>query len=390
MLSDAIALPCGVVLKNRLVKAAMSDELGDGVGGATDMQVALYRRWAEGGAALLIVGECQIGPDYPENCGNLVLQPPVAVDRLMRMTGAARAAGAEIWAQLGHAGALAPPVTGPPKGPSALRVGALEAEALSEAEIEALPEAFARAALAARRAGFSGVQVHAAHGFLLNQFLSPFFNRRTDRWGGDIENRSRLLRAVIERVRAAVGPAFPVAVRLNVEDGLEGGLELPDALSVVERLDGAGVDLLDLSGGVYFPGAPTASDRAGSGPYFLDAAREVRRRTSVPLASAGGFKRRADVDAALASGAVDCVGLARLLVLDPDLPIRWLAGGEEAPSFPRFKDPAEGAVTAWYTQRIRAIGDGAAAPAGEDAAAALAAVSVRREANASRWRRRFG
>lgn len=390
-MDTAFELPCGAVLRNRLAKAAMSDELGDGCGRPTAAQAVLYGRWADGGAGLSIIGETQISPRYPENCANLVLDPLSSMDRFRALTRAATGDGAHLWAQLGHAGALAAPVGGAAKGPSALSAPGIAAEALSVAEIEALPGSFARAAGNAIEAGFTGVEIHAAHGFLLSQFLSPLFNKRDDQWGGAIENRARLLTMVIGAVRSAVGPDVPVGVKLNATDQIAGGLSVDEALDVISLLDGSPLDLIDISGGAYFPGAANASDGKGRGPYFLDVAAAARRRTTIPLMTVGGFKRRTEVLDALNSGAVDIVGLARAFVLDPNLPGRWL--GEEAdeadPAFPRFGESPPGGVTSWYTARIEALSRNAENDFHMPLERTLAEVTRRREEKTALWRRHF-
>ncbi|MEM6487865.1 MAG: oxidoreductase, partial [Pseudomonadota bacterium] len=271
-----LTLPCGAALKNRIVKSAMSDSLGDGTGHPSAGQLRLYRRWAEGGLAAAIVGEVQGSHAYAEKPGNLVLDAAADETRFRRLAEAGRANGALLWLQLGHAGALAYPPTSRPRGPSALDLPGLRCDAMALDEIEALPAGFADTAARAQRLGFGGVQIHAGHGFLLSQFLSPLFNRRADGYGGSIHNRMRPLLATVEAVRAAVGPAFPVAVKLNATDMLEGGLVEDEALQVVSALDAGSVDLIDISGGTYFPGAAAASDGAGRGPYFLAFAHRAR------------------------------------------------------------------------------------------------------------------
>lgn len=269
-------------------------------------------------------------------------------------------------------------------------VPGLRSVALSRDEVAALPDAFARTARLARDLGFGGVEVHAAHGFLLSQFLSPLFNRRTDDYGGDIAGRCRLLLEVVEAVRCAVGPAFPIGVKLNATDQLEGGLTSEDALAVVAALDDTSIDLLDISGGTYFPGAKPASDAAGSGPYFVAFAEHARRRTTKPIMVTGGFKTRSQAIDALASGAVDVVGLARSLVLDPLLPQRWREAAVADVAFPRFVDPPEGGVTAWYTMRLTELGEDREGKAETTLADAIAAYERRDEERVVIWRRRFG
>ncbi len=355
-LFEPFQLPCGVTLSNRIAKSAMSDSLGDGTGHPTAQQIRLYQRWAAGGLALSIIGEVQLTADYAENPGNLVLNEASDLERFRELARHGGESGTKLWLQLGHAGALAYAPTSRPKGPSAFNLPGLRCVEITRDEIRQLPEQFARTARLAQRAGFGGVQIHAAHGFLLGQFLSPLFNKRSDEYGGAIANRMRPLLEAVEATRAAVGPRFPIAVKLNSSDELEGGFDEDDALKVMAALDGSSIDLIDISGGTYFPGAKSASDRAGRGPYFLEFARRARAVTSKPLMLTGGFKTRAQAEDAVASGAVDFVGLARALVLEPSLPVLWKADRNPEPLFPRFSDAPEGGVTAWYTMRLAEIG----------------------------------
>ncbi len=334
----------------------MSDSLGDGTGHPTAEQIRLYRRWADGGLAISIIGEVQGTAGYAEKPGNLVLNTASDLARFRSLAEQGGENGAQLWLQLGHAGALAYAPTSKPKGPSALDLPGLRCAALTQDEIRQLPMLFARTALLAQQAGFGGVQIHAAHGFLLSQFLSPLFNKRGDAYGGTIANRMRLLLDSIDATRAAVGPDFPIAVKLNSTDQLEGGLIEEDALKVVAALDRSSVDLIDISGGTYFPGTKPASDGAGRGPYFIEFAKRARAVTTKPLMLTGGFKTRAQAEGAVASGAVDVVGLARALVLEPALANLWMADQKPAPVFPRFSDAPEGGITAWYTMRLTEIG----------------------------------
>ncbi len=388
-LFSPLALPNGARLKNRIVKSAMSDGLGDGRGNPTEAQARLYRRWAEGGVAASIVGEVQGDARFAEAPGNLVLDETTQGPAFAKLAHHGSAQGTQFWFQLGHAGALTPPAIGAPAGPSRLEQPGLHAAELSRQELRALPSRFAASARRAERAGVSGVQIHAAHGFLLSQFLSPLFNRRGDAYGGNIANRMRLLLEVIEAVRAAVTSDFTVSVKLNASDQLAGGLTAEDALAVVAELDQRGIDLIDISGGTYFPGAASSSDRAGTGPYFLDFAAAARRVSTLPLMVTGGFKRRREAEAAIESGTVDAVGLARALVLEPALPEIWNSGGTD-PVFPRFADAPPGGVTAWFTMRLAALAE----PCEAETTLTLAdAVRASRGRDASRlrsWQQAFG
>ena len=387
-LDQPLVLPCGETLKNRIAKSAMSDSLGDGAGNPTDDQIRLYERWAQGGLALSIIGEVQGTPHFAEKPGNLVLDGRSNLNRFERLARAGATAGARLWLQLGHAGALADAPISTPKGPSALDLPGLKCGALPLDEIRALPAEFARTAALAKQAGFGGVELHAAHGFLLNQFLSPLFNRREDSYGGSLRNRMRLMLDVIGAVRRAVGPGFPIGIKLNATDQLEGGFAEAESLAVVAELDKTGIDLIDISGGTYFPGAASSSDRSGSGPYFLEFAGRARTRTDKALMVTGGFKTLAQAENAVAGGQVDVVGLARALVIDPELPSHWLAGRRGEPKFPRFTDPPEGGVTAWYTMQITRHARGDAALAPNDVTEAMAAYESRDADRRRIWRSR--
>ena len=285
LLAQPLTLPSGAVIKNRIVKPAMSDGLGDGRGGATPAQERLYRRWADGGAGLVLVGEVQVDHRYPERPGNLALDrtdDPGVMAALKRLTAAGTENGTHFWAQLGHAGALTHgSVNRRPAAPSSLIVRGSQAQAMSARQIAETIRGYARAAAAARRGGFTGVEIHAAHGFLLSQFLSPRFNRRTDDWGGPLKNRARMLLEAVRAVRAAVGTDFPVAVKLNSADFSKGGFTLDDSRQVTGWLDDEAIDLLEISGGTYEPDQSAVSELKSDSTrareaFFLDYAESIR------------------------------------------------------------------------------------------------------------------
>lgn len=389
-LFEPLRLPCGAVLKNRIVKSAMSDSLGDGTGHPTDAQLRLYRRWAEGGLAAAIIGEVQGSPFFSEKPGNLVLNASSDLSRFRKLAEQGVVDDSLLMLQLGHAGALSFVPTGDPVGPSALNLPGLQCREMTTDEISRLRSEMAATASLAKQAGFGGVQIHAAHGFLLSQFLSPLFNHRTDQYGGSIGNRMRVLLEVIDAVRNAVGPGYPVALKLNSSDQLEGGLVEDDALAVIAELDRTTVDLIDISGGTYFPGAKSASDSGGRGPYFLDFASRARERTHKPLMLTGGIKTLAQAEDALACGAVDIVGLARAFCLDPSLPDLWREGRTPEPAFPRFSETPEGGVTAWFTLRMTELADGDAASVPNDLFQAINQYETRDQDRTNSWLKHFG
>lgn len=390
-LAQPLVLPCGVRLKNRLIKSAMSDSLGDGAGNPTKAQMRLYERWADGGAALLLIGEVQVMPSHPEKPGNLVLVADAELAAMKELAQRGASNGAQIWPQLGHAGALAHGPISHPKGPSALDIDDLTCDGMSLDEIHKLPVHYARAAAIAQEVGFGGVQIHAGHGFLLSQFLSPLFNHRTDAYGGAVADRFRLIGEVIAAVRQAVGASFPVGIRINATDKLRGGLTTDDALTVVQLLDQTSVDLIDISGGTYFPGAASSTEGASSsGPYFTDFAQQAKEVTSIPVVLTGGFETREQVLVALNTGAADAIGLARALVLNPSLANTWLGGDGSNPAFPAFDAPPRGGVTAWYSMRLTALGEDREDRFSMGPAEALETYNARDELRCEVWRQRFG
>ncbi|NEQ47861.1 MAG: NADH:flavin oxidoreductase/NADH oxidase family protein [Leptolyngbya sp. SIOISBB] len=389
VLQKPLELPCGKVLKNRLAKSPMSDSLADGEGNPTEAQIRLYERWAEGGVAVSFIGEVQGDPRFPEKPGNLVLGPHSNQQALRSLTQRSVIEGAHLWPQLGHAGALAHLPISQPKGPSPLDVEGLQCAGMSIDEINELPSMYARTALHAKMVGFSGVHIHAGHGFLLSQFLSPLFNHRRDRYGGSIAARCRIVLDVISAVRQAVGPSFPIGIRINSTDRLAGGLTEGDALEVVRLLDQTSIDLIDISGGTYFPGAKASSEGSSRGPNFLAFARLARGVTKVPLMLTGGFKRRDQAIDAIASGAVDIVGVARAMVLNPRLANTWLSKGGGDPDFPKFEFTPPGGITAWYTMRLTALGEDRENLCNMDLPSAIREYEARDAQRCLKWQKKF-
>ena len=353
-LGEPLELPCGATLPSRLVKAAMTEGLASADGVATEALDRLYRIWAEGGAGLLITGNVIVDRDHLERPGNVVIDGEPAAGRqaaLARWAAAATGAGNAAWVQLSHAGRQTMKKVNPhPKAPSAIKLGLPggqfgEPVALTETEIAELPGRFATAARAVETAGFGGVQVHAAHGYLLSEFLSPRANRREDAYGGSPEKRARLLLDIIAAVREATGPGFAVAVKLNSADFQKGGFAFEDSLQVAGWLEAAGVDLIEISGGTYeqprllgVEGLEPAEEQVVAAStqareaYFVDFALAMRETVKVPLMVTGGFRTRAAMEQALGAG-VSLIGLGRPLCVQTDGPARLLAGADTLPSY---------------------------------------------------------
>jgi 2,4-dienoyl-CoA reductase-like NADH-dependent reductase (Old Yellow Enzyme family) len=408
VLETTLTLPCGVTVPNRIAKAAMTEGLADPDNHATARLERLYRLWSEGGAGLLITGNVQIDRAHLEAAGNVAIAGPqdtAARAALARWAAAATTAGNQCWMQISHAGRQTPRAINPaPKAPSALAV-ALPGNrfgspvALTGGEIMALVERFAAAAAVALDCGFTGVQIHAAHGYLLSSFLSPRANTRTDGWGGDLAGRARFLLDTVRATRARVGPAFPISVKINSADFQRGGFSPEDSLQVTRWLDDEGVDLIEISGGnyeqpsmmrlaglepVYNPGAASAPDVPASTrareAYFQEFAPAIRGQLRrARLMVTGGFRTAGGMAEAVGQDGIDLVGLGRPLCVMPDAPARLLDGRLAA--LDRWEDrlalgpgwlgPRSSsamikvingfATQSWFYEQLKALADGGAA-----------------------------
>ena len=340
LLAQSLELPNGTTLKNRLGKAAMSEQLGTQEHAPTQGLVKLYETWAQGGAGLLITGNVMIDRRALGEPANVVLEDDRDLGIVGAWASAAQAEGAQALMQINHPGRQSPKnVVAQPVAPSAVALEGMggvfaQPRALEEAEIEEIIARFASTAELAVRAGFAGVQIHGAHGYLVSQFLSPHTNRREDGWGGTPEKRRRFLMEILRAARKSMGPAGTLALKLNSADFQRGGFSEEESMDVVRELNDTGLDLLEISGGTYeqpptqVKTPPRESTRKREA-YFLEYAEAVRAITRIPLMLTGGMRSVEGMSAALAGG-VDVVGLARPLAVEPDLPNRLLSGEAEA------------------------------------------------------------
>lgn len=375
LLSQPLRLPNGSVLRNRLAKSAMSETLGTYDNRPTAKLIPLYRRWAASGIGLLITGNIMIDRRALGEPGNVAIEDERDLSMLQQWARAATDQGAAIWAQLNHPGKQSPKgLNAGNIAPSAIPFRQdmtaffdTPREATSE-EIEEIIRRFGQSAAICKDAGFTGVQIHAAHGYLVNQFLSPHHNQRTDKWGGTAENRRRFVLAVYEEIRKNVGPGFPVGIKLNSADFQKGGFTEEESVETILALADAGIDMLEISGGTYEDPAmsglvvePQKTSTAAREAYFLAFAEKVRGLITTPLMVTGGFRSVAGMNAALNSGALDIIGLARLLAIDPDAPALLLAGQDS----PQRVRPIKTGIKAidrmglmevvWYTQQLKRI-----------------------------------
>lgn len=394
VLQQPLALPCGTELPNRIAKAAMTEGLADNRLRASDRHQRLYRLWSEGGAGLLITGNVQVDRHCLERSGNVTVDSDEGREQLTAWAEAGTANGNHLWMQLSHAGRQTPAyINRRPKAPSAVRLQVLHSFGrpvpLTAAEIRDLIGRFARAARVARETGFTGVQIHAAHGYLGSEFLSPLTNTRIDEWGGSLANRTRFLLDAVAATRAAVGSDFPISVKLNSADFQKGGYSIDECLQLVTWLNDADIDLLEITGGSYEqPGmvghrgdARTLDPGIKAGTrereaYFIEYARQVRSVAKMPLMLTGGFRSRTVMESALSSGDVDVLGIGRPLVVEPHF-VRRLFEGTTERAYRHERElhigrgwlgPASRSVTlkfmnifgqmGWYYRQLLRMGDG--------------------------------
>ena len=338
-LFSPLVLRSGAALRNRVAKAAMEE----GMAGSSQLPdqrlISLYRRWGAGGAGLLITGNVMVHAEALTGPGGVVLDERAPLDPFTRWADAGKAGGAAMWMQISHPGRLVrAEMPGVVWAPSAVAVDLGKHSkrfsppvAMTEEQIVATAERFATTASLAEQAGFDGVEVHAAHGYLLSQFLSPLVNQRSDHWGGGLENRARFLLGVVRAIRRVVSPSFAVAVKLNSADFQRGGFDSDDAAKVIAMLEPLEVDLVELSGGNYespaMTGRPADGRTAAREAYFLELAAELATTSPLPLMLTGGITRRETAETVLASG-VALVGMGTAIAVTPDLPYRWREGLE--------------------------------------------------------------
>ncbi|EQC45054.1 oxidoreductase, FAD/FMN dependent [Bacteriovorax sp. BSW11_IV] len=339
-LFENLILPNGSIIPNRIGKAAMEENLADSNHLPADELFKLYDSWAKGGAGLIITGNVMIDRRAMTGPAGVVLEDDKYLDSFKKWAEIIKSNGAQAWMQINHPGRQMPVNMGQPTiAPSAISI---QLGAASKAfgvpremtieEIEEVIERFVNTATLAEKAGFTGVEIHAAHGYLISQFLSPLTNKRTDQWGGSAENRSRFLFEVVERVRSKVSKSFAVAVKLNSADFQRGGFSPEDAKEVVKKLNDLEVDLVEVSGGSYE--APAMMGKArderslAREAYFLEFAKEIAAVAKMPIMVTGGVRRKEVAENVVSSG-VDVVGIATALAINPSIPNDWKLGNSK-------------------------------------------------------------
>ncbi len=326
----------GMRINNRFVRSATYEAMAGLDGVVQDQLVSYMAELARGGVGLIISGHSHVVKEGQALDRQMGIYADALIDGLQRVTAAVHENGGLIAVQLAHAGQRG---VGKDEynalGPSDLiHDGMKKAAAMTEDDIKRTVKAFGDAAERAVRSGFDAVQIHAAHGYLLSQFLAPCSNRRSDTYGGRVENRARLLIEVYQEVRARVGTAYPVLIKINSEDFIEDGFTVKDMITVVKMLEKLGLDGVEMSGGTFASGKFIPS-RIGTSTsvekeiYYKDAARSFKKEIGLPLILVGGFLTYASAEDVVNSGLADYVALSRPLIREPHLIQRWAEGNRK-------------------------------------------------------------
>ena len=350
-LEQYIDLPCGVKIKNRICKAAMTERIADNRNFANQAHHTLYKKWNDGNCGLLLTGNIQVDRKNIEAAGNVVIEEESYRDQipaLKKWVDIATRNGSHLWMQISHAGRQTPgELNLYPLAPSSIplkipgRKFGVPTE-MTEEEIIDVINRFIFVGKVARESGFTGIQLHSAHGYLLSEFLSPDINIRSDSWGGSLENRARLLLEIINGCRKELGNDYPISVKLNSADFQKGGFSNEESVKVAVMLSKAGIDLLEISGGTYEQPKLLGYDKVSVNPkrnqfiknskiaresYFLSYAENISSAIDIPLMVTGGFRSRKGMEAALSSQVCQMIGIARPLCSDP-LAIKKIMDGE--------------------------------------------------------------
>ena len=328
LLFTPITLPNGTTIKNRFFKSAMSEGMG-----TRDFQpkkniATLYKRWAEGGTGLIITGNIMVDPKGTAEPGNIVFDKNSNMEILKDWAKQGQQHGAKVMVQLNHPGKQVPKtIAKETVAPSTIPLGNglnklfSTPRALTTSEVEELVQKFVTSAKVAKEAGFSGVQIHAAHGYLISQFLSPHDNRRTDKYGGSLENRMRFLKEIYLGMREELGKDFTIGIKINSTDFKEDGLTEEDSLKTIIELANLGLDFVEISGGTYErPAMMGATSRSTNQVFFAEYSKKLKQKIEIPVVVTGGIRSINAMNTLLNDNTTDFIGIARPLTIDPNIP----------------------------------------------------------------------
>ena len=367
-----------VTFKNRIIKAAMSEALANDAGQPSQLHFNLYKAWAKGGLGCAITGNVMVDFRAKNEPGVVVIESERDLAKLQQWAEIGKQHGMVQLIQLSHPGRQCPKgLNKETVAPSAVPFSPVLATTfgtpreLGEDEILDIIQRFATSAQICEKAGFEGVQLHGAHGYLISQFLSPLTNKRQDQWGGSIENRMRFLLEIYKAVRAATSEQFIISVKLNSADFQRGGITEDEVIAVFKAIDEAGIDLIEISGGTYeapaMAGAKADKRKVSTiarEAYFLDFAENIRKQVKCHLMVTGGFRTVAGMNAALDSGACEFIGIARPLAVETDLTDRLIAGQDVRYAVDKIKtgipmvDKMAIMEIIWYAAQFKDIAQG--------------------------------
>lgn len=376
-IADSIQIR-NTTFKNRIIKGAMSEALANDAGQPNDLLIGLYEAWAKGGLGCAITGNVMVNVGAKNEPGVVAIETERDLEKLKQWAAVGKKHGMVQLIQLSHPGRQCPKgLNKETVAPSAVPFSPMLAamfgtpRELKHEEILDIIQRFATAAAVCEKAGFEGVQLHGAHGYLISQFLSPLTNKRTDQWGGSIENRMRFLIDAYQAVRDATSENFIISVKLNSADFQRGGITEEDVITVFKAIDAAGIDIIEISGGTYeapaMAGAKAEKRKASTiarEAYFLEFAEKIRQHVACKLMVTGGFRTVEGMNAALQSGACDFIGIARPLAVEVDLTDRLIAGHDVRYAVNQIKtgipfvDKMAIMEIIWYAAQFKAIGQG--------------------------------
>ena len=375
----ANAIDVGQVhFKNKMIKGAMSEALANHAGQPNHLHLGLYEAWAKGGLGCAITGNVMVDFRAKNEPGVVVIETERDLEPLKQWAAIGKKHGMVQLVQLSHPGRQCPKglnkeTVAPSAVPfsPALAMSFGTPRALREDEILDIIQRFAISAAICEKAGFEGVQLHGAHGYLISQFLSPLTNKRQDQWGGSAENRMRFLLEIYKAVRAATSEQFIISVKLNSADFQRGGISEEDVIATFKAIDAAGIDLIEISGGSYeapaMAGVKQEKRKASTiarEAYFLEFAEKIREQVQCKLMVTGGFRTVAGMNAALESGACDFIGMARPFAVEPDVTNRLIAGQDVRYAVDKIKtgismiDKMAIMEVIWYAAQFKDIAEG--------------------------------
>ena len=374
ILQTSFPLPCGMTIPNRIVKSAMSENDADAGGRPSDRIIKLYETSGKSGAGILISGNVMMSKNALGEPHNVIVEDEKFLEALKQWADAAQKNGSHLWMQINHPGRQAPKFNKEVVSPSDVQLPMLnmfdQPRPLEEAEIWEIIEGFGQTALVAKKAGWKGVQIHGAHGYLVSQFLSTRTNLRADQWGGSIENRARFAIEIYKNMRSKVGPNFPIGIKINSADFQRGAFTEEESLQVIKMLADQGMDLIEVSGGTYekaaMMGRKLKKSTQEREAYFADFIVKARAVTDAPLLLTGGFRTTAVMAKAIENKELDFVGIARPFAVNPFLAneifegkIQEVRAGNVNTGI-KFIDKMGFMDTAWHTANMKRMGLGKA------------------------------